>query len=86
MVAQSLLLTDQYQFSMLEACAAPGMAAPALNRDAYTLRCGCRLEVIPSTTHLFAEPGTLDAVVTLVMTWFMTHPATPAAETESDVR
>jgi putative phosphoribosyl transferase len=51
----------------------------ALNRAALAeLRCEKRLEVIPGATHLFEEPGTLDAVAQLAGVWFERHlgPAT----------
>ncbi len=116
MLEQSLLLTDLYQLSMLEAYAAHGMmetavsrggrpdmaddalervAAPtlliaggndpevlALNRAAYRrLRCERRLEVVAGATHLFEEPGTLEAVVVLARDWFLGHLAAAAEET-----
>jgi putative phosphoribosyl transferase len=54
----------------------------ALNRAALAeLRCEKRLEVIPGATHLFEEPGTLDAVARLAGAWFERHlgPATDTA-------
>jgi dienelactone hydrolase len=46
----------------------------ALNRDALQqLRCPKRLDVVPGATHLFEEPGTLDAVADLAAGWFVTH-------------
>ena len=46
----------------------------ALNQVAYRrLRCECRLEVVPGATHLFEEPGTLEAVVALAREWFLQH-------------
>jgi putative phosphoribosyl transferase len=42
-----------------------------LNRLAYDrLRCIKRLEVVPGATHLFEEPGTLEAVAVLAADWF----------------
>ena len=42
-----------------------------LNRQAYDrLRCEKRLEIIPGATHLFEEPGALDAVARLAAAWF----------------
>ncbi len=44
----------------------------ALNRAAqHKLRCRSRLEVIPGASHLFEEPGTLDAVIVLARQWFL---------------
>ncbi len=45
-----------------------------LNRAAQArLRCENRLEIVPGATHLFQEPGTLDAVARLASDWFATH-------------
>jgi putative phosphoribosyl transferase len=52
-----------------------------LNRAAYRqLRCERRLEVVPGATHLFEEPGTLEAVVALARTWFLQYLTGGAAE------
>jgi putative phosphoribosyl transferase len=32
-----------------------------------------RLEIIPNATHLFEEPGTLEAAALLAAQWFQTH-------------
>lgn len=43
----------------------------ALNRRAMLdLACEKRLEVVPGATHLFEEPGTLDAAAHLAGSWF----------------
>jgi putative phosphoribosyl transferase len=53
----------------------------ALNREAFAqLHCEKRLEVVPGATHLFEEPGTLDAVVALARGWFTTHLGADPAE------
>lgn len=66
----------------LEAVRAPtllivGGADPAvlpLNELAYhRLRCVKRLEIVPDATHLFEEPGTLDAAAELAARWFGEH-------------
>jgi hypothetical protein len=45
-----------------------------LNRQAYArLRCERRLEVVPGATHLFEEPGTLQAAAELARDWFSDH-------------
>jgi len=45
-----------------------------LNRQAYArLDCEKRLEVIPGATHLFEEPGALEAVARLATAWFRRH-------------
>jgi dienelactone hydrolase len=52
-----------------------------LNREAYEeMRVEKRLEIVPGATHLFEEPGTLDAVARLACEWFTTH-LTPFART-----
>ncbi|MEV5509680.1 phosphoribosyltransferase family protein [Streptomyces orinoci] len=53
-----------------------------LNRQAAArLRCEHRLEVVPGATHLFEEPGALEAVSGLARDWFLGHllPAAAAA-------
>jgi putative phosphoribosyl transferase len=46
----------------------------ALNREAARqLRCEHELTVVPGATHLFEEPGTLEAVSTLAAGWFVEH-------------
>jgi putative phosphoribosyl transferase len=45
-----------------------------LNRRALRLlRCEKRLDVVPGATHLFEEPGTLEAVVAASIDWFSAH-------------
>jgi len=47
-----------------------------LNRQAQAqLRCESRLEVVPGATHLFEEPGTLEAAASLASDWFALHVA-----------
>jgi len=47
-----------------------------LNRQAQAqLRCEHRLEVVPGATHLFEEPGTLEAAASLASDWFTGHMA-----------
>lgn len=42
-----------------------------LNRQAYAeLRCEKQLEIVPGATHLFEEPGALEAMATLAANWF----------------
>lgn len=41
------------------------------------LRCEKRLVIVPGATHLFEEPGTLDAVAGLSRDWFVQHLAPP---------
>jgi hypothetical protein len=46
-----------------------------LNKTAQRELAGCKslLEVVPGATHLFDEPGTLQAVAELARDWFRTH-------------
>ena len=46
-----------------------------LNRRAERELAGCvnRLEIIPGATHLFEEPGTLQAAAELARDWFLAH-------------
>lgn len=45
-----------------------------LNRAARSrLICEAQLQVVPGATHLFEEPGTLEAVATLAADWFVRH-------------
>jgi dienelactone hydrolase len=45
-----------------------------MNEDALAhLRCEKRLEIVPGATHLFEEPGALDAVAGLARDWFARH-------------
>jgi len=37
------------------------------------LGCEKRLEIVPGATHLFEEPGALDAVARLARDWFLRH-------------
>jgi len=58
----------------------------ALNRAAYSrMQCEKRLAVVPGATHLFEEPGTLEAVVELARDWFLRHLAGKSGETEHAV-
>ncbi|WP_034295986.1 dienelactone hydrolase family protein [Herbaspirillum sp. RV1423] len=61
--APTLLIVGGRDFTVIE-----------LNRKAYaTLSCEKRLEIIPHATHLFEEPGTLEAVSVLASAWFTRH-------------
>jgi dienelactone hydrolase len=51
----------------------------AMNRTALAqLSCLKSLEIVPGATHLFEEPGTLEAVATLAAAWFTRHLTTQA--------
>lgn len=44
------------------------------NRAAlHELKCQKRLEIVPGASHLFDEPGALDAVANLAADWFVRH-------------
>jgi putative phosphoribosyl transferase len=45
-----------------------------LNQAAYAaLHCEKQLEIIPDASHLFEEPGKLEAVAALAINWFVRH-------------
>jgi putative phosphoribosyl transferase len=45
-----------------------------LNRRAMSqMSADVALEIVPSATHLFEEPGTLDAVIRLAIAWYAAH-------------
>jgi putative phosphoribosyl transferase len=45
-----------------------------MNRAAYRLlACPKRLVIVPGASHLFEEPGTLEQVAELALTWFQEH-------------
>lgn len=45
-----------------------------MNESALALlRCEKRMEIVPGATHLFEEPGTLEAVARLAADWFRSH-------------
>jgi dienelactone hydrolase len=49
-----------------------------MNRDAFAqLTCKKRLEIVPGATHLFEEPGALEAVAHLAGDWLLQHLAPP---------
>ena len=55
-----------------------------LNRQAQArMRCPADLAIVPDATHLFEEPGTLDEVSRLAMSWFTRHLA-PAQQPPRD--
>lgn len=59
-----------------------------LNRAAAAdLHCPTRLEVVPGASHLFEEPGALEAVADLACDWFLNHlhSSRPAADAPQDL-
>jgi dienelactone hydrolase len=75
----------------LAAEALPGVQAPTLlivggndepvigmnERALAQLRCEKQLVIVPGATHLFEEPGTLDAVAGFSCDWFVRHLSPP---------
>jgi dienelactone hydrolase len=58
-----------------------------LNRAALAqLRCEKQLVIVPGATHLFEEPGALDAVARLARDWFHRHLIPAAQRTAAAVR
>ena len=47
--------------------------APAQRRSGYALFCEHRLAIVPGATHLFEEPGTLEAAADAAQDWFVEH-------------
>ncbi|MEW5968014.1 MAG: alpha/beta hydrolase [Pseudomonadota bacterium] len=66
--APTLLLVGGYDDGVID-----------LNQQAYDrLRCKKELVIVPGATHLFEEPGTLEAVATRAAGWFAEYlPAAP---------
>jgi putative phosphoribosyl transferase len=61
--APTLLIVGGNDFGVME-----------LNEAAYAkLKCEKKLEVVPGATHLFEEPGTLEAAARLAAGWFLAH-------------
>lgn len=68
--APTLLLVGGSDHSVIE-----------LNRLAYSaMHCEKRIEIIPGASHLFEEPGALEAVAELAAAWFVRYLASPAPE------
>ena len=61
--APTLLLVGGYDDGVID-----------LNQQAYDqLRCEKEMVIVPGATHLFEEPGTLEAVATRAAGWFAEH-------------
>jgi putative phosphoribosyl transferase len=57
-----------------------------LNREAARrLVCENKIAVVPYATHLFTEPGTLEAVVELARRWFLDHLGGCARQAEAAI-
>jgi putative phosphoribosyl transferase len=66
-VAPVLLIVGENDLQVLE-----------LNKSALAqLNAESRLEIVPNATHLFEEPGTLEAAALLAAQWFQVHSAQP---------
>ena len=49
-----------------------------LNEQAFARLVAAKsLEIIPGATHLFPEPGAMEAVIVLATRWFSTHLTAP---------
>jgi putative phosphoribosyl transferase len=71
--APTLLIVGGNDFQVIE-----------LNRAAYEqLNCEKQLVIIPGATHLFEEPGALDAVARLARDWFVHYLSPQRSETKS---
>jgi putative phosphoribosyl transferase len=71
--APTLLIVGGNDFQVIE-----------LNRAAYEqLNCEKQLVIIPGATHLFEEPGALDAVARLARDWFVQYLSPQRSETKS---
>jgi pimeloyl-ACP methyl ester carboxylesterase len=49
---------------------------PVIDMNSHALellRCPKKMEIVPGATHLFEEPGTLEAVSKLAANWFSRH-------------
>ena len=56
-----------------------------MNRRALALlRCEKALEIVEGATHLFEEPGTLEAVTARAGDWFLAHLAGGRADRADD--
>jgi len=61
--APSLLIVGSEDYEVIE-----------LNREAMAeMRCEKELSIVPGATHLFEEPGALEQVSKLALTWFSRH-------------
>jgi putative phosphoribosyl transferase len=66
-VAPVLLIVGENDLQVIE-----------LNKSALAqLNTESRLEIVPNATHLFEEPGTLEAAALLAAQWFQVHSAPP---------
>ena len=55
-----------------------------LNEAAYVqLQCEKALQIVPGATHLFEEPGALEAAARLATAWFQQHILPPEESKES---
>jgi pimeloyl-ACP methyl ester carboxylesterase len=70
--APTLLIVGGLDFGVIE-----------LNEQAFARLKGPKaLEIVPGASHLFPEPGALDAVTDLAARWFKGHLAPPTSRTE----
>jgi pimeloyl-ACP methyl ester carboxylesterase len=61
--APTLLIVGGHDYGVIE-----------LNEDAYAqLTCVKELKLVPGATHLFEEPGTLEAAASAAADWFQRY-------------
>ena len=66
-IAPTLLIVGGWDAGVIE-----------LNERAYArLRCVKSLEIVPGATHLFPEPGAMEAVIALAARWFKAYLVSP---------
>jgi fermentation-respiration switch protein FrsA (DUF1100 family) len=74
--APTLLIVGGVDFGVIE-----------LNEQALArLRAPKALEIVPGASHLFPEPGALEAVIDLAGAWFERHLGTTSAERRRTAR
>jgi dienelactone hydrolase len=60
------------------------LAVLEMNRTAMaSMQAVTRLEIVPGATHLFEEPGALEAVASLARDWFLRYLPEPAVRADS---
>ena len=59
--------------TMLIVGGADGERLPINRAALHALHCEKRLQIVPGASHLFEEPGALDAVAHLAADWFIRH-------------
>jgi pimeloyl-ACP methyl ester carboxylesterase len=70
---------DQVRCPVLLVVGGHDLAVLDLNRAALERLAHAELSVVPGATHLFEEPGALEAVARQAATWLATQLAAPVA-------